>query len=138
MRCLECLSNILNIFAGRLLVGFFWFSVLVFTSTYTANLAAFFTSTKTNDDITNMESLLKNGYSFSLLRNYALYHFFATSEFKVYQQIFARIKAQNSFSNKTADALSKLRADPYLVFITEGPDIQWRINKKPCEFRLGR
>ncbi|XP_065071549.1 glutamate receptor U1-like isoform X2 [Rhopilema esculentum] len=122
--------------SGRILVGCFWFYVLILTSSYTANLAAFFTSTKQTEQQVNLESLLKEGAQFTTIEHYALEQFLKTSNYKIYNRVHERMTIQKALASGLADALSKLEKDPSMYYLEEKPFIQWTINKKPCDLKI--
>ena len=119
------------------MVGFFWFYVLILTSSYTANLAAFFTSEKATGDDSSLEALLKSGYNFTTIQNYALEQFLKISDYKVYNRIHERILLKRNMANSSADALRKVRADPEMYYLEETPFIKITINQKPCDLQIG-
>ena len=123
---------------GRILVGCFWFYVLILTSSYTANLAAFFTSTKQTEQQINIESLLKEGAQFTTIEHYALEQFLKSSNYKLYNRVHERMTIQKTLANGTKDALSKLEKDPSLYYLEEKPFIQWKVNKKPCDLKISK
>eukprot|EP00795_Rhopilema_esculentum_P012307 gene12307-2955_t len=122
--------------SGRILVGCFWFYVLILTSSYTANLAAFFTSTKQTEQQVNLESLLKEGAQFTTIEHYALEQFLKTSNYKIYNRVHERMTIQKALASGLTDALSKLEKDPSMYYLEEKPFIQWTINKKPCDLKI--
>ena len=124
-------------FAGRILVGFFWFYVLILTSTYTANLAAFFTSERASEGDASLENLLKYGHEFTTIENYALEQFLNISDYKVYNRIHERIVMQNNLANSSADALRRVRANPSVYYLEETPFIKWKVNRDPCDLQMG-
>lgn len=118
------------------MVGCFWFYVLILTSSYTANLAAFFTSTKANEGELSLEALLKSGNEFATVKNYALEQYLKVSDYKVYNRIHERMVLQNGLAENTSDALEKVRKNVNLYYLEEMPFIKWVIHKKPCEFQM--
>ena len=116
----------------------FWFYVLILTSSYTANLAAYFTSTKANDERTDLETLLKSGHSFTTIETYALEQYLKGSDYKVYKRVHERMVLQNTLTNSISESLKLIRADPNMYYLEEKPFIQWVANKKPCDLKLGK
>ena len=106
-------------------------------STYTANLAAYFTSTKSQTDVVDLESLFIAGKSFTLVKTVALDQYFAQSDYRVYKQIYERIVAQNSFVHNTSHGYKRVREDPDLLYIEEAPFAEWGVIKSPCDLKLG-
>ena len=119
-------------------MGMFWFYVLILTSSYTANLAAYFTSTKANDELTDLETLLKSGHSFTIIETYALEQYLKNSDYKVYKRVHERIVLQNTLTKGMGESLKLIRADPNMYYLEEKPFIQWVANKKPCDLKLGK
>ncbi len=123
---------------GRILVCTFWFFALIFTSTYTANLAAYYTSTKKYNNGNGLEDLLKDGYSFTAVKQNSLGHFFATSEYNTYKRVYERITLQETFVSSFQAGVRKARSDAKMIYIEETPIAEWFINKKPCDLRMGK
>ena len=111
--------------------------MLILTSSYTANLAAFFTSEKAAAEDTSLENLLKYGHEFTTIQNNALEQYLNISDYKVYNRIHERIVMQGNLANSSADAIRRLRADANMYYMEEIPYIKWEINKDPCDLQMG-
>eukprot|EP00795_Rhopilema_esculentum_P012309 gene12309-2957_t len=122
--------------SGRLLVGGFWFYVLILTSSYTANLAAFFTSTKAKSQLLDLETVLKNGHQFTVVKDTALEQFLSKSDYQVYSRVYERMVALNDLSHSTDDATKRVRETKNMYYLEEKPFIKWKINEKPCDLEL--
>lgn len=122
--------------SGRVLVGCFWFYVLILTSSYTANLAAFFTSTKASEDDSSLESMLKSGRKFTTVANYALEQYLNISDYKVYNRIHEQMVLQNNLANGSQDAFRRVRSNSEVYYLEEIPFIQWHVEKAPCDLQI--
>ena len=111
--------------------------MLILTSSYTANLAAFFTSEKAADSDTSLENLLKNGHEFTTVQNYALENYLRVSDYKVYNRIHERIVMQGNLANGTTDAIRRVRADERMYYLEELPYVKWMVNTDPCDLQVG-
>ena len=110
--------------------------MLILTSSYTANLAAFFTSEKAADSDTSLENLLKSGHGFTTIQNYALENYLKASDYKVYNRIHERIVMQGNLANSSADAIRRVRAQEKMYYLEELPYIKWIVNREPCDLQV--
>ena len=124
--------------SGRVLVGTLWFAILIVTSSYTANMAAYFTFSKSLSESENIESLLKEGVSFSLRKTTALDQYLQNSDYKVYKLLSERITQQQKYVKDVLEGIAKVKEDPNLLFIGEGPYAEWLINKGDCNLKMGK
>ena len=100
-------------------------------------MAAYFTFSKSVVESENIESLLKEGVSFSLKKNTALHQFLKKSDYKVYKLLAEKIQQQQHYVKSAADGLAKARKDRNLLFIGEGPYSEWQMNKGGCDLKIG-
>ena len=118
------------------MVGGFWFYVLILTSSYTANLAAFFTSAKAKSQLLDLETVLKNGHQFTVVKDTALEQFLSKSDYQVYSRVYERMVALNDLPQDTDEATIRVRETKNMYYLEEKPFIKWRINKKPCDLEI--
>ena len=101
-------------------------------------MAAYFTFSKSVIESENIESLLKEGVSFSLKKNTALDQFLQKSDYKVYKLLAEKIQQQQQYVKNAVDGIAKVRKDPNLLFIGEGPYSEWQMNKGGCNLKIGK
>lgn len=121
--------------SGRVLAGCFWFCILIWISTYTANLAAFFTARNSERQVNSLEDVVEGDYPFYVMRDSALYQFFRVAEYHTYRKLWERMKATNSFVNSTAEGYDAARYVRNAVFMAEKPSTEYVIMQKPCDLR---
>ena len=100
-------------------------------------MAAYFTFSKSMTENEDIESLLKEGVSFSLKRNTALDQFLKSSDYKVYKLLAEQIKEQNKYVNNASEGVQKARDVENLLFLGEGPYSEWLMNKESCDLKIG-
>ena len=100
-------------------------------------MAAYFTFSKSMTESENIESLLKEGVTFSLKENTALDQFLRNSDYKVYKLLSEKIQQQQKYVKSAMEGLVKAREDPNLLFIGEGPYSEWQMNKHSCDLKIG-
>lgn len=125
------------IFEGRIVVGTSWFVILIVTSTYTANMAAYFTFSRSLTASEDIESLLKEGVSFSLKKNTALDQFLLQSEYQVYRLLSENIRMKDKYVRNAREGIKAAQADANLLFLGEGPYSEWMINQFACDLKIG-
>ncbi|XP_065062808.1 glutamate receptor 2-like [Rhopilema esculentum] len=122
--------------SGRMFVSYLWFAILIVTSTYTANMAAYFTMKKSVTEKEDIESLLKMGVSFALKQHTAMDQFLQNSEYRVYQQLAQKIGEQKNYVSNASQGIAVARTDPNLLFLGEGPYSEWLMNKDACDLKI--
>ena len=123
--------------SGRILSGCYWFCILIWVSTYTANLAAFLTVKNAHSPINNLEDIVKTSYQVAVLKSGIVNEFFKQSKYEAHKQIWQRIKGANSFFNSTTQAVEWLRQREEAVFIYDGPILSHIANRPPCDLMTG-
>ena len=123
---------------GRIFVGILWFVILIVTSTYTANMAAYFTFSKSVTEQEDIESLLKTGVSFSLKQYTAMDQYLQNSDYRVYRLLSQKIHEQKKFVKNAAEGVALVQKEKNLIFLGEGPYSEWLINRKPCDLKIGK
>eukprot|EP00112_Aurelia_sp_Birch-Aquarium-sp1_P020682 Seg539.6 transcript_id=Seg539.6/GoldUCD/mRNA.D3Y31 product="Glutamate receptor 2" protein_id=Seg539.6/GoldUCD/D3Y31 len=122
--------------SGRIFVGILWFVILIVTSTYTANMAAYFTFSKSVTEQEDIESLLKTGVSFSLKRYTAMDQYLQNSDYRVYRLLSQKIHEQKKFVKNATEGVALVQKEKNLIFLGEGPYSEWLINRKPCDLKI--
>eukprot|EP00795_Rhopilema_esculentum_P008536 gene8536-14537_t len=121
--------------SGRLFVFVLWFAVLIVTSTYTANMAAYFTFAKAKAETGDLEALLKEGVSFIIKPHIAIDQFLKSSEYKIYQLITQKIQQEKSYANRSV-GIEMLQRDSNAVMLSEAPYAEWSVNKGLCDIQI--
>ncbi|XP_044180944.1 glutamate receptor 2-like [Acropora millepora] len=119
--------------SGRILAGCYWFCILIWVSTYTANLAAFFTAKNTQQGINNLEDVLRSSYKVGIRDNTAIEYFFKGSEYDQHRKIWHRIETGNNKFKSTAQAIQWIRETEESLFIYDGPILRNVANQHPCD-----
>lgn len=122
---------------GRILAACYWFCILVWVSTYTANLAAFFTVKNAVAPINNLEDILTSSYKVTIVEYGSTYDFFQTSQYETHRKIWYRIQAHNSLVGNTSEAAKLVRGKDDYVFIYDGPVVRHLANNPPCDVITG-
>lgn len=136
---LGCIVKILQtILPGRVLAGCFWFCILIWISTYTANLAAFFTVRNSERQINTLEDVVEGDYPFYVMRDSAIQQFFRVAEYHTYRKLWERMNAADTFVNSTAEGYETARKGENAVFMAEKPSTEYIIMQKPCDLRTGK
>ncbi|XP_068679822.1 glutamate receptor ionotropic, kainate 2-like isoform X2 [Montipora foliosa] len=122
--------------SGRLMASAFWFFILILISTYTANLAAFFTIKRTVATINSLEELEnQTEIEYGVLDNGSVQTFFKTSEDPLYNRMFSYMRDHKTAVQSTAEGVRKARTEKY-AYITEKPYLEYYDQQKPCNTRL--
>ncbi|XP_078384334.1 glutamate receptor 2-like [Oculina patagonica] len=119
--------------SGRILAGCYWFCILIWVSTYTANLAAFFTVSNVEHPINNLEDIVKSTYKVAVLDSSSTSEFFKTSQYETHKKIWRRIETDNTLANSVAEGVEWVREREEYVFITDGPLLRLIANQPPCD-----
>ncbi|XP_065844844.1 glutamate receptor 2-like [Oscarella lobularis] len=117
-----------------ILAGFFAF-MLVATSTYTANLAAFLTAVQTVTPVASVDKLAsQTNIPFGTVRQTAVEQAFLTSTLAAYKDIGNFMQANPEYMVDTVQQgidLVKGSTNGY-VFIWDSPTLEYYAEKKPC------
>lgn len=125
------------IFSGRVLAGCFWFCILIWISTYTANLAAFFTVRNSERQINTLEDVVEGDYPMYIMRDSAIHQFLRLAEYHTYRKLWERISVTETFVNSTEEGYGTARRVPHAVFMAEKPSTEYVVKQKPCDLRTG-
>ena len=123
--------------SGRILTGCYWFCILIWVSTYTANLAAFFTVKYAEHPINNLEDLAKSNYETGVIHSGATYQAFKESQYETHKKIWHRMKVANTFPPSIAEGVQWVRERERFVFISEGPTLRHAAKEPPCNLKSG-
>lgn len=122
--------------SGRILAGCYWFCILIWVSTYTANLAAFFTVKNTEHPISSLDDIVKTSYQVGVLDSSSTHAFFKSSKYEVHQKIWSRMERDGTFAQSVDEGVKWVREKDKFVFILDGPVLQHIVNQPPCDLKL--
>ena len=123
---------------GRILVGCYWVCILIWVSTYTANLAAFFTIKSDENPIKNLEDLAKSSYQVGLIDSTSSVEAFKSSQYETDQKIWRRVTEQNTIVKDTNEGYKMVREKEEFAFISDGPTLQLLASQPPCDLTTGK
>ena len=101
-------------------------------STYTANLAAFFTVNNAVTPINNIEDAAKSDYDIGVTKGTNLYSFFRSAEYELYRGIWYKMEAKNSLPNSTINGIHWVRTKSKYIHMSDGPILKYAASRKPC------
>ena len=123
---------------GRILAGCYWFCILIWVSTYTANLAAFFTVTNTDHPVNNLEDIVKSSYHVAVVDSSSTHEAFKTSQYESHEKIWNRIKEENTTIQDTPEGVQLVRDRNDFAFIGDGPILKLAAIQPPCGLTTGK
>lgn len=123
---------------GRILTGCYWFCILVWVSTYTANLAAFFTVTNTDLPINNLEDIVKSSYHVAVVDSSSTYEAFKTSQYEPHRKIWNRMSEEKTIIQDTPAGIQLVRDRDEFAFIGDGPILRLAAIQPPCGLTTGK
>ena len=122
---------------GRILTGCYWFCILIWVSTYTANLAAFLTVKNAHQPISSLEDLAESSYQLLLLNSSSTYEELKNSNLETHRRVWRRIKKDDIVST-TSLAIQKVREKKDFAFIHDGPVLQYAASQQPCDLTISK
>ncbi|XP_078382291.1 glutamate receptor 2-like [Oculina patagonica] len=122
--------------SGRILAGCYWFCILIWISTYTANLAAFFTVKNAENPINNLEDIVKSTYQVGVIGSSSVYEDFKTSQYETHKKIWHRIEESNTIVESTSEGSQLVRERDKFVFIDDGPILRHEASQPPCDLTV--
>ena len=126
------------LYKGRILAGCYWFCILIWVSTYTANLAAFFTVKNAEHPINNLEDIVKTSYQVGVLDSSSTSAFFQSSKYETHQKIWQRMERDGTLVKNVDEGVKFVREKDQFVFISDGPMLQHLSNQPPCDLKIGK
>ncbi|XP_035665129.1 glutamate receptor ionotropic, kainate 3-like [Branchiostoma floridae] len=122
-------------FGGRIIIGTWWFFVLVVMASYTANLAAFLTVKPVNP-IRSMEDLPRqNKLEYGFIRSYAIRRLFETADSFPLRDMWEKISANPDWLVGSNEEGLKRAAKGKYAFITFS-GVRFRQIKELCEVEM--
>ncbi|CAH8476136.1 unnamed protein product [Schistosoma bovis] len=103
----------------RIIGGIWWFFILVITSSYTANLAAFLTIDRMQADIESVEDLARQTkIKYGTIHGGSTYSFFKNSDIPTYQRMWNFMNQNKSlFVNKTEEGITRVLEGGYALIL---------------------
>ena len=126
-----------NLSAGRILTACYWFCIVVWVSTYTANLAAFLTVKNVAHPIKSVDDIAQTSHQVGVVASTSIQESFATTQYEPHVKIWQRMKAEQTFVRNTSDGILQVRERPSFVFINDGPILEYIANHRPCDLMTG-
>ena len=123
---------------GRILTGCYWFCILIWVSTYTANLAAFLTVKNAAQPINNLDDIERTSHQVAIIASTSTYASFKTSQYAPHKKIWQRIQADKTFVQNTSQGVQWVRDRKNFAFIWDGPILKHFANQRPCDLRTGK
>ena len=123
---------------GRILAGCFWFCVLIWNATYTANLASFLVLTNSELPVTSLSDAITKDYSIAILRDSAIAHVIEISANPMHEKLWRRTQEKNNFVNTHAEGDVRTRNGQKVAFIAEEPLLKYFKGRKKCNLVMGK
>ncbi|KAJ8687136.1 hypothetical protein QAD02_022930 [Eretmocerus hayati] len=122
----------------RMLAAMWWFFVLIVTSSYTANLAAFLTNVKMDNSINTVEDLAKQTkISYGAFKDGSTLSFFRNSNNSLYQQIYITMSDADPsvFTKDNDEGVDRvIRLRRKYAFFMESTTIEYQMARH-CELQ---
>ena len=126
-------ERVKNLFSsGRLLVGCYWFCVLVLVSTYTANLAATLTTKYQELPISTLKEALEMGYDIGVVGSTSFAEFFRQDKSEFNQKVWNHMNSKKTFAKNANDGIERARKGKY-VFVDDGFFLEYVAGHEPCD-----
>ena len=123
---------------GRVLTGCYWFCILIWVSTYTANLAAFLTVKNAAYPIQKLEDIVKTSHQVGVINSTSTHESFKNTQYEPHKKIWQRIKADQSLVRNTSHGIQLVRRKQSFVFMNDGPILENIANQRPCDLMTGK
>ncbi|XP_022787771.1 glutamate receptor 4-like [Stylophora pistillata] len=122
--------------SGRILTGCYWLCILVWVSTYTANLAAFLTVKNAAEPINNLNDILKTSYKLAVVSSTSVSATFRTTQYQPHMKIWKRVQADKTLVKSAGVGVQWVREKDNFAFIYDGPVLRYFAMKRPCDLRV--
>lgn len=123
---------------GRILAGCFWFCVLIWNATYTANLASFLVLKTSALPVTSLSQAVSMDYNMIMIRNSAIAKVVEKSKNTLYQEIWQKVQRKNTFDDTHEEAVSRIRNAGKSAFIAEEPFLNYYKGRLKCNLVMGK
>ncbi|CAH3162263.1 unnamed protein product, partial [Pocillopora meandrina] len=122
--------------SGRILTGCYWFCILIWVSTYTANLAAFLTVKNAAQPINSLNDILKTSYKVAVVSSTSVYSAFKTTQYEPHRKIWNRIQAEKTLVKNALEGVQWVREKDNFAFVYDGPVLDYFAMQRPCGLRV--
>ncbi|XP_048581549.1 glutamate receptor ionotropic, kainate 2 isoform X2 [Nematostella vectensis] len=118
--------------SGRAAVAVWWFVITILGATYTANMAAFLTTTRMQTPIRRIEDLSsQTEIAYGCVENSLTQNFFQSSSVQRYQMMWEYMKLRRSLQPDTYTAIERTLKGKY-AFIHDAPILEYLARKTYC------
>ena len=124
--------------SGRILTGCYWFCILIWVSTYTANLAAFLTVKNAAQPINSLNDILKTSYKVAVVSSTSVHSAFKKTQYEPHRKIWNRIQAENTLVKNALEGVQWVREKDNFAFVCDGPVLDYFAMQRPCGLRVGK
>ncbi|XP_033097831.1 glutamate receptor 2-like [Anneissia japonica] len=118
---------------GRVVAGCWWIAVTIIISTYTANLAAFFTVSRMDTGIGSIDDLAEQSeIKYGTIRNSQPQSYFQSAKLELFQDMADFMRQHNTFAENSNDGIARVRKGNY-SFIWDSSVLDYVANQEPCD-----
>eukprot|EP00795_Rhopilema_esculentum_P008539 gene8539-14539_t len=135
--CLACMlaqgaDNTPRNLSGRILAGCYWFCVLIWNATYTANLASFLVLKNSELPVASLNEAVAKNYDMILLNDSAIAKVIESSKNSLYKEVWEKATKVNAFETSHSNAVQRVRDGEKQAFIAEEPFLNYHKGRKKC------
>ena len=87
--------------------------------------------------ISNFDDLAESSYKVVVLNGSSTQEAFKTSQSETHRNIWQRISAAGTLASSITQAIARVREKGEVVFIYDGPSLQYAANQPPCDLTTG-
>ncbi|CAH1789877.1 unnamed protein product [Owenia fusiformis] len=118
--------------SARITTVMWWMGIVIIIQTYTANLAAFLTAGRLNNDINSIEDLgSQTRVIYGTVRGTSPHQFFIDSNITLYKEMHGFMEANGGLVQNTVDAVEWVREGNY-AFIWDDVVLDYIVQNRPC------
>ncbi|CAD5116783.1 DgyrCDS5632 [Dimorphilus gyrociliatus] len=118
--------------SGRITAVLWWMLVVIIVSTYTANLAAFLTASRTKTNINSIEDLAaQSDIKYGTVVYSAPYQFLMDSQISLYKDMANTMTTKKTLVSSTAEGFDKARKENF-AFIWDSAVLEYAVEQEPC------
>ncbi|XP_071946218.1 glutamate receptor ionotropic, kainate 1-like [Antedon mediterranea] len=118
---------------GRVVAGCWWIAVTIIISTYTANLAAFFTVSRMDTGISSIEDLAdQTEIKYGTTRNSQPQSYFQSAKLELFQDMSGFMRQYDTYADNSDDGIARVRQGNY-SFIWDSSVLDYVANQEPCD-----
>jgi len=136
--CMACMltqgaDNTPRNLSGRILAGCFWFCVLIWNATYTANLASFLVLKTSELPVASLDQAMTNSYKMILIKDSAIAKVIEQSTNSMYQKVWGIANEKSTLVATHEEAVRMVRENALHAFVAEEPFLNYYTGRKVCE-----